>query len=127
VPIPYGQDIGINLTTQAFSAVYGEWISLLIVGILCLLALATILGWGLYGARCAQYLFGENIWRLFVYFQFGVAVIGAVLQTETVWLLAEIVNGLMLIPNLITLAALSPELLRLVREYKKGLTIRPGP
>lgn len=127
VPIPYGQDIGINLTTQAFSAVYGEWISLLIVGILCLLALATILGWGLYGARCAQYLFGENIWRLFVYFQFGVAVIGAVLQTETVWMLAEIVNGLMLIPNLITLAALSPELLRLVREYKKGLTMRPGP
>ena len=49
----------------------------------------------------------------------GGVLLGAVLQTQTLWLAAEIVNGLMAVPNLIALIALSPELARLVREYKK--------
>lgn len=118
VPIPYGNDVGVQLTTQAFSAVMGQWVSILIALALCLFAVATILGWGLYGARCAQYLFGEKAWKSFVYVQAGTVVIGAMLGTGTVWMLSETVNGLMAIPNLIALALLSPELSRLVREYK---------
>lgn len=127
VTIAYGQDVGISLTTQAFSVVYGQWVSILITAILCLLALATVLGWGLYGARCAQYIFGENVWKRFVYLQFITAVAGSVLQAETVWALAEILNGLMLIPNLIAIIFLSPELFKLIQGYKKGLTRRSGP
>lgn len=127
IPVPYGQDVGIVLTNQAFCAVYGQWVAFLITVVLCLLALATVLGWGLYGARCAQYLFGERAWKYFVLFQFLTAVVGAVLQTDTVWMLSEIVNGLMLIPNLVAVAFLSPELFRLISEYKKGLTSRSGP
>jgi len=118
VPIPYGKDVGVQLTTQAFSSVMGDWVSIPIALALCCFAVATVLGWGLYGARSAQFLFGENVWRKFVYVQAVMVVIGAILGTGTVWMLSEIVNGLMAIPNLIALAILSPELSRLTREYK---------
>ncbi len=120
VPIPYGKDVGVQLTTQAFCAVMGDWVSIPIALALCCFAVATVLGWGLYGARCAQYLFGENVWKRFVYVQTVTVVVGAILATGTVWMLSEIVNGLMAIPNLITLAMLSPELSRLVKSYKRA-------
>lgn len=122
VEIPYGQDVGIILTAQAFSSVYGGWVSILIAAALCCFAIATVLGWGLYGARCAQFLFGDGVWKKFVFLQGGAVILGAVLKTGTVWLLSETVNGLMAIPNLIALLALSPELCRLVREYKRGFS-----
>ena len=120
IRIPYGIDAGIQLTTQAFVSVYGDWVSLLITGSLCLFALATVLGWGLYGIRCAQYLFGDGVWKSFVYLQSGMVIIGAMLNTGTLWLMAETVNGLMAIPNLIVLAHLVPELRLLVRGYQKA-------
>lgn len=118
VPIPYGVDTGMLLTTQAFSAVLGAWVCIPIAVFLCCFAFATVLGWGLYGIRCAQFLFGEKTWRPFVYMQAVTAVISAVLGTGTVWLLAETVNGLMAIPNLMVIAYLAPELKRLTTEYK---------
>ena len=118
VAIPYGVDTGAALTADAFSSVYGLWVRIPLVLALCCFAIATILGWGLYGARCAQYLFGSRAWRPFAWLQCATVIVGAVLQTGTVWLLSEIVNGLMAIPNLIALAALSPELIRLMNEYK---------
>lgn len=118
VPIPYGEDMGAALTTQAFSAIYGDWVAILIAAALCCFAIATVLGWGLYGIRCAQYLFGAKVFRRFVYLQAVAVVLGAVLGTGTVWLLSETVNGLMAIPNLIALASLSPELAKLTKEYK---------
>ena len=121
VAIPYGVDVGVALTTDAFSAVYGDWVSLFIAAALCCFAFATVLGWGLYGARCAQFLFGNHVWKKFAILQSVCVVLGAVLNTGTVWLLSETVNGLMAIPNLIALAVLSPELSRLVKEYKNSL------
>lgn len=113
--VPYGSDVGISLTADAFSAIYGQWICVPLAIALCLFAIATVLGWGLYGARCAQFLFGNSAWKYFAVLQ-GVAVIGgAVLQTGTVWLVADIVNGLMAIPNLLTLFLLTPELVRLIK------------
>ena len=120
VDIPYGQDVGVTLTTQAFSQVCGDWTAIFLALALCFFAIATVLGWGLYGARCAQYLFGTQVWKRFVAIQAVAVVLGAVLQTGTVWLLSETVNGLMAIPNLIVLAALSPELIRLTKSYPGG-------
>ncbi len=116
--IPYGQDTGVALTTQAFSEVYGGWVSVLIAVALCCFAIATVLGWGLYGARCAQFLFGDGVWKKFVFIQGGAVILGAVLKTGTVWLLSETVNALMAIPNLIALAYLTPELCRLIRQFR---------
>ena len=118
IPIPYGTDPGAALTTQAFSSVYGGWVSVFLAAALCCFALATVLGWGLYGIRCAQYLFGSGAIRGFAFLQGAVVILGAALETGTVWLLSETVNGLMAIPNLIALAALSPELIRLTKEYR---------
>lgn len=120
IPIPYGADIGGTLTGDAFSSVYGAGASVFLTLALTLFAVATILGWSYYGGRCAEYLFGMKAWKLFAAAQTIGVVAGAVLDTGLVWQLAETVNGLMVIPNLITLAALSPEVVRLTKEYIKS-------
>ena len=119
VPIPYGEDVGVILTGQAFASVYGDWVSVFLALALVCFALATVLGWGLYGIRCAQYLFGTHVWKRFVWLQIAAVVAGAVLKTGTVWLLADTVNALMAIPNLIALIALTPELRKLTRDLKR--------
>lgn len=119
VPIPYGRDAGGELTTAAFSSVFGNWVTIFIAGALCCFAFATVLGWGLYGARCAEFLFGSRAWKYFAALQTVTVIVAAVLDTRVVWLLAETVNGLMAIPNLTALAYLSPELKRLTSEYKR--------
>ena len=119
VKIPYGTDAGGVLTLAAFVQVYGDWVTVFLAFALCCFALATVLGWGLYGARCAQYLFGDGAWKIFALLQSAMVVLAAVMQTGILWSLAETVNGLMAIPNLILLAALSRELQVLTYEYKK--------
>ena len=120
VSIPYGEDVGGDLTTAAFTAVLGDWVSLFLSMFLTCFAFATVLGWGLYGARCGEYLFGPGAWKGFAVVQTVAVVLAAVMKTETVWQLAETVNGLMAIPNLIALLWLSPELRHLTKEYIHG-------
>lgn len=119
VPIPYGTDAGAELTTQAFTVIYGEAVSVVIALSLILFAVATILGWGLYGARCAEFLFGAKAWKPFALAQILTIVLASVQNMAVVWQLSEVLNGLMVIPNLLTLAALTPEVVRLTKEYKK--------
>lgn len=120
VPISYGKDPGTELTTLAFASVFGEAASVLIVLFLILFAVATVLGWSLYGARCAQYLFGSGVWKYVVWLQIITVVLSSAADTAAVWQLAELVNGLMVIPNLISLAMLTPELVRLTKDYRKS-------
>lgn len=119
VAIPYGKDVGVELTTKAFATVYGDFAPIFIAVSLVCFAFATVLGWGLYGARCAQFLFGAQAWKLFAAAQMAAVVAGACLQTGVVWSAAETVNGLMAIPNLTALAILTPEVVRLTKEYRK--------
>lgn len=120
VVVPYGRDVGVELTTNAFTAVLGQWVNIFIAIALSLFAFATILGWGLYGIRCTEFLFGVGSLRYFVIAQGCMVILGAVMKTETVWMLAETINGLMAIPNLVGLAVLSPELKRLVKDFKNN-------
>ena len=124
ISVPYGVDAGATLTSDAFSSIYGGWVTVLIALSLLCFALATVLGWGFYGLRCAQYLFGERVYSIFVVLQVLTVILGAVLQTKTVWLLAETVNGLMAIPNLIALLGLSSQFVIILSDYKKT-TITP--
>ena len=117
ISIPYGLDKGIGITADALACVYGNWVNIPLAISLCCFAVATIFGWGLYGARCAQFLFGEKVWKRFVILQALSVILGAVLSTGTVWMLSETANGLMAIPNLIILICLSPEVSRLTNEY----------
>ena len=118
ISVPYGKDLGIQITADAFAYVYGDWVHIPIALSLCAFAVATIIGWGLYGVRCAQFLFGEKVWRPFVWVLAVSILSAAVLGTETVWSISETANGLMAIPNLIILMCLCPELIRLTKEYK---------
>ena len=117
VPIPYGVDAGADLAPEVFRTVCGPWAAGLLTGFLCVFALATVLGWGLYGTRCGQFLFGAGFGKVFAYGQMAGVMLGAILKSRTVWLLAETVNGLMAIPNLVALVLLSRELKKLVKEY----------
>lgn len=119
VDIHFGIDRGAQLTAQCYSSVYGQWVNIPIALFLCCFAFATMLGWGLYGARCAQFLFGLKAWKTFVVFQAVIVALSALLETATVWMFAETVNGLMAIPNLISLMALSPVLFVLIKDYNK--------
>lgn len=126
VPIPYGSDPGITLTMDAFSKVYGDWSILLISALVSIFAFATILGWGLYGSRCAQYLFGKKAGNVYMIAQAGGIMLGALLNTSVVWVFSEIVNGLMAIPNLIALVLLSPVFIRLCSDcLQKKKAYRP--
>ena len=116
VHIPYGYDAGVGLTADAFSSVFGSWITIPITLCLCAFAIATVLGWSLYGVRCAQYLFGEGVWKHFAFAQGAMVLVGAILGTGTVWILSEMINGLMSIPNLIALAMLTPEILKQMKK-----------
>ena len=114
--IPYGTDPGILLTMDAFSVVLGSWSKPVIAALTSVFAFATILGWGFYGASCCQFLFGEKAWKQFAFIQAGIVVLGSVLHTSVVWAFSEIVNGLMSIPNLISLLTLSGIFLDVVKK-----------
>ena len=117
IDIPYGTVAGGELTVAAFASVYGPWVKVFLAASMAILAFATVLGWGLYGTRCAQYLFGGKTGKLFPVFHAITTVLGAVISPAVVWSLSEMVNGLMAIPNLIALLLLSPEVIRLSKQY----------
>ena len=122
VPIPYGNDPGITLSMDAFAYVLGSWSKTVLSMLVCVFAFATILGWGLYGARCCQYLFGQESWNIFVYAQSLAVILGAILKSASVWSLAEIVNGLMAIPNLIGICSLIGVFIRLLKEFQRNIS-----
>lgn len=129
VDIPYGTSAGAELTAHALSAGFGPWVSAFLCACLCLFALATILGWGLYAGRCAEFLLGNMNWKIFAICQGAGVILGTVLETGTVWILSECMNALMAIPNLIAVIGLLPELRRLTLEYttlKRGKTAAGG-
>lgn len=120
--VPYGTDEGVILTARAFSNVYGSWVCVPLMLLLCCFAFATMLGWGLYGVRCVQYLLGEGVLKWFVLLQAAAVIFSTTMKTGTVWMLSETVNGLMSIPNLIALAYLCPVTVRLTKQYIKMRT-----
>ena len=118
VVIPYGVDTGAELTMAAFSVSYGPMAELLLTVMLTAFAVATVLGWSYYGGCCARFLFGSSAWRIFAWAQTGFAFVSSLLNTAAVWQFSEVVNGLMLIPNLVALVLLSPEAVRLTAEFR---------
>ena len=126
VTICYGADVGMSLVNDAFSSVYGDWINVPITISICLFAVAAVIGWGVYGGRCLQFLFGKKAWKVYVLVQVLVVVFSACIKTETIWKLAEIMNGLMAVPNLIVLCVLSSELVQLTCGGRKQIKIKHG-
>ncbi len=80
-------------------------------------AFSTILGWGLYGTRCIEFLFGSKVNKPFMVLYSLVAIVGATMDLGLMWSIAETFNGLMAIPNLIAVFLLSGVVVKLVKEY----------
>ena len=112
-----GELNGAELTQAAFATTYGVFAPFLLTISLTLFAFTTIIGWNYYGERCMIYLCGtKGVLPYRVIFIILVAS-GAFLKLEAIWVLADIVNGLMAIPNLIALLALSGVVVRETAKY----------
>lgn len=108
---------GAPLTQAAFASVFGHVSIHALTFSLVLFAFTTILGWSYYGERCFEFLFGTKgitLFRLFFVFMVG---LGGFLKLELIWIIADIVNGLMALPNLIALLALSPIIICETQRY----------
>jgi AGCS family alanine or glycine:cation symporter len=108
---------GASLTKAAFSdALPGISSYLLMVG-LVLFAFTTILGWNYYGERCLVYIVGTKGIKPYRVIFILLVASGAFLQLDTIWILADIVNGLMAFPNLVALLALSGVVVKETKKY----------
>ncbi|MBQ1510406.1 MAG: sodium:alanine symporter family protein [Selenomonadaceae bacterium] len=112
-----GDTAGAAMTSAAFSSAFGNVGAMLLSVSLALFAFTTILGWNYYGERACIYLLGtKGVLPYRVIFILLIAS-GAFLKLEAIWILADIVNGLMAIPNLIALIALSGIVVAETRLY----------
>jgi len=107
---------GASLTTMAFSSALpgGEYV--VTVG-LCLFAFTTMIGWSFYGERCVVFLLGTGAILPFRIAWVLAIPVGTIVELDTVWKVADSLNALMAIPNLIALVLLAPLVFRLTREY----------
>ena len=117
VPVHYGQAAGAELTISGFTSTYGSWVSIFTAVSMCCFAFSTIIGWGLYGARCIEFIFDEKIIKPFMVAYSLVAILGATVDLGLLWSIADTFNGLMAIPNLIGVFLLSGTVFRLTKEY----------
>ncbi len=112
-----GGETGAALSAAAFGAGLPGFGNFIVTFGLVVFAFTTILGWSYYGERCAEYLFGVRvIWPYRVLWILALP-IGAIGNLGMIWLAADVLNGLMAVPNLIALALLSPVVFRLTGEY----------
>jgi AGCS family alanine or glycine:cation symporter len=110
-------ETGAALSTRAYETVLpGVGHYIVTIG-LALFAFTTLLGWSYYGERCIQFLFGTKSIMPFRLLWIFAIPIGATAQLDFVWLVADTLNGLMAVPNLIALLLLSPVVFALTREY----------
>lgn len=114
--IQYGVAAGAELTIKGFTNTYGGWVSIVTAVAMCCFAFSTILGWGLYGTRCIEFLVGSKVNKGFMVVYSLVAIVGATINLGLLWSIAETFNGMMVIPNLIGLFLLSGTVVKLVKE-----------
>lgn len=117
VPVNYGEAAGAELTISGFTTVYGNWVSIFTAVAMCCFAFSTIIGWGLYGTRCIEFLLGSRSNMPFMVLYSLTAIVGATMNLGLMWSIAETFNGLMVIPNLIAVFLLSGVVVKLTKEY----------
>lgn len=117
VSIPFGSPAGAELTIGGFIKTYGNGVSIFTAIAMCSFAFSTIIGWGLYGARCIEFLLSEKVIKPFMVVYSLTAIVGATMDLGLLWDISETFNGLMAIPNLIALFLLSNVVVKLTKEY----------
>ena len=108
---------GAPLSALAFSSTFGTLGDVVVACGLAVFAFTTLLGWSLYSERCTQYLFGDKALLPFRLVWVVVVPVGAIVGLDLVWAMADIMNILMAVPNLIALLLLAPVVVRLSKEF----------
>ena len=116
--IEYGVTAGAELTISGFVNTYGNWVSIFTAIAMCCFAFSTIIGGGLYGTRCLEFIVGSKVNKIFMILYSLVAILGATADLGLIWDIADTCNGLMAIPNLIALFLLSGTVVKLIKEHK---------
>lgn len=119
-----GTTNGAEMTQAAFATTYGSLAPFILTISLALFAFTTIIGWNYYGERCWEYLFGTKTIKLYRIGYIAILASAVFLKLEAIWSLADIVNGLMAIPNLIALLGLSGVITAETKKYFNHLAIR---
>ncbi len=117
VDIPFGHAAGAELTISGFTSVYGNWVSIFTAISMCCFAFTTIIAWGLYGARCIEFLFGSKVIKVYTALYALVAIVGATMDLGLIWGVSDTFNGFMTVPNLIAVFLLAPTVVRLMKEH----------
>jgi AGCS family alanine or glycine:cation symporter len=110
-------ETGAALSTLAFNSGLPGWGGYIVVFGLVVFAFTTILGWSYYGERCAEFLFGVKVIWPYRFLWLSAIPFGAMGKLGIIWLLADVMNALMAIPNLIALGLLSPVIFKMTRDY----------
>jgi AGCS family alanine or glycine:cation symporter len=117
VHIEYGVDAGAELTIAGFVSTYGGWVTIFTAVAMCCFAFSTVLGWGLYGARCLEFIASEKVVKPFMVIFSLATILGATMDLKLAWDIADTFNGLMAVPNLIALFLLAGTVRKLTKEY----------
>ena len=118
VVVPFGHAASAELTISAFATAFGGKTAGIFIAVeTALFAISTILSWSIYGCRCAEYLFGTRVIPAYKVIYIVFIVIGAGLQMGLAWEIADTLNGLMAIPNLIAILALSGYVVKATKEH----------
>ncbi len=119
-----GENVGANMTQDAFAQVLPTAGPILVTICLTLFAFTTILGWCYYGERCLEYLAGVRGITIYRIIFLAMVAIGGFIKLEVIWVLADIVNGLMAFPNLVGLILLSGVVVAETKKYMDHLKAR---
>ncbi len=118
IDLNYGVKGTTALNAKALGTVFGDEIGALIIAVgITLFALSTILSWGLYGTRCCEFLFGTKFNKIYQIIFVCIVVVGATMDLGLAWDIADTLNGLMALPNLVALIGLSSVVVNMTKEY----------
>jgi AGCS family alanine or glycine:cation symporter len=99
-------DGGMNLTSTAFTSAFGNYAGMFVTVSVVIFAIATVSGWSVFGAVCIEYLFGKSIVKPFLTVFVVFAFVGAIMRLDLVWGMADLMNGIMAVPNLAAIMVL---------------------
>jgi AGCS family alanine or glycine:cation symporter len=116
--ITYGVKGDTSLNAAALGTLFGEKAGALIIAVgIALFAFSTVLSWALYGSRGFEFVFGEKAVKIYQVIFVIIVFVGATMDLTLAWDIADTLNGLMAIPNLIAVIALSPVVVRMTKEH----------
>lgn len=111
---------GVQLPQAGFESVFGSFGVAFIAICMLFFAFSTIVGWYFFGETNIKYLFGKKAVKIYAVLVVGFIILGSALKVDLVWSLADLFNGMMVLPNLLALLVLSRVIARALKTYEVG-------